>query len=100
MKLDINGKEYDFCVKGTVGLVYLAEHVLGSEFRIGDNYHLAVLYYCCLQMSNKNRQIPTLDDFILWLRADTVAQMSKYFWTEWKRLEGSGQSEEEAQGEG
>ena len=45
MKIKIDGKEYDFRMKGTVGLVYLAERMLGEPLKDGDKYHTLVLYY-------------------------------------------------------
>lgn len=102
MKIRLNGKEYDFRLRGTVGLVYLAERMLGEPMKEGDKYHALVLYYCCLQVSNRDREIPDLMEFIGSLTSQTLNEMTEYFWAEWRRLEGEPQpkAEEDAQGEG
>lgn len=88
MKIRVNGVEYDFMLRGTVGLVYLAERMLGAAMEDGNKYHTLVLFYCCLQTSNRGKEIPDLMDFISSLTSKTMAEMSEYFWTEWRRLEG------------
>ena len=102
MKIRLNEKEYDFRPRGTVGLVYLAERMLGEPLKEGDKYQTLVLYYCCLQMSNREREIPDLMEFIGSLTSKTLNEMAEYFWAEWRRLEGEPQrkAEEDAQGEG
>lgn len=102
MKIKIDGKEYDFRMKGTVGLVYLAERMLGEPLKDGDKYHALVLYYCCLCASNRGKDVPDLMEFIGSLTIQTLNEMSTYFWDEWRRLEGEPQpkAEEDAQGEG
>ena len=102
MKIRLNEKDYEFRLRGTVGLVYLAERMLGEPMKEGDKYHTLVLYYCCLQMSNRDREIPDLMEFIGSLTSQTLNEMATYFWDEWRRLEGETQpkAEEGAQGEG
>lgn len=102
MEIEISGKKYAFSVTGTVGLVYLAERMLGEPLKDGDKYQTLVLYYCCLQMSNRDREIPDLMEFIGSLTSKTLNEMAEYFWAEWRRLEGEPQrkAEEDAQGEG
>lgn len=87
MEIEINGKKYEFRVTGTVGLVYLAERMLGEGLKDGDRYHTLVLFYCCLQASNRDKELPDLIEFIASITTKTMAEMSTYFWSEWKRLE-------------
>lgn len=99
MKIEINGKEYDFRVTGTVGLMYLAERALGTAFDQTSNYHMMVLYYCCLQVSNKGRDIPDMVDFIASMTREKVRKITEYFDAEWHRMEGEQKKEEDVQGE-
>ena len=100
MKITINNTEYNFVVRGTVGLIYLAERILGEAFNGADNYHVMVLYYACLTASNKGKDVPDLMEFISSCTSDTIGTMSEYFWAEWARLEPKQESKEDSQGEG
>jgi|GEM_PF-4927877 len=104
MKIRINNKEYDFVLHGTVGLVYMAERMLGEPFKGDNKYHLAVLYYACLKASNKGRDIDNLDlqEFISSLTGKILSDISEYFWTRWEELEGAAPSDEkeDTKGEG
>lgn len=99
MKISINNQEFDFLVRGTVGLVYLAERILGEAFNGEDKYHVLVLYYACLTSSNKGKEVPDMMEFIASLTSDKLDTIAQYFWGEWARLEPK-TKEETAQGEG
>lgn len=101
MTIKLAGKNYDFHLTGTVGLVYLAERVLGEDFDAKDKYHLLVLYYCCLRSSNKG-EVPDLVTFISTLTSESFRDLSEFFWSEWGKLEGAPPKEakEAAEGEG
>lgn len=103
MKINILGKDYDFQLRGTIGLVYMAERMLGCDYDSKNKYHQAALYYCCLSASNRGREIPDFLDFISSLTIESTNAMAEYFWREWQRLEGtpedSEKKEENAQGE-
>ncbi len=97
MKIRINGHEYDFTVRGTVGLVCMAERMLGEPFKGDDNYHMLVLYYACLKSSNKGRDIDdlSLQDFISSMTSGQITRISEYFWDKWAELEGSAPRDED-----
>lgn len=105
MKININGKEYNFEVNGTVGLVYLAQRLLGDETFDGqNNYHQVVLYYAAFHNSNKQeKNIPDLQQFLSCMTTKTMTEMTEYFWHRWNELEGidttKETTEEEKQGE-
>lgn len=100
MKITINDQEYDFRLRGTVGLVYLAERMLGCSFENGNRYHTLVMYYCCLVVSNKDKDVPDLAEFISSLTTASLNQISDYFWARWNELEGNPtERKEEPQGE-
>lgn len=100
MNVTINDKTYAFTVRGTVGLVYMAERTLGCAFDSNDKYHHLVLLYCCLVASNPGKSIDMME-FISTLTTASLNSLTAYFWQEWRRLEGeSEQKEEDAQGEG
>lgn len=99
MKVTINNTEYNFVVKGTVGLIYLAERILGEAFNSEDKYHVLVLYYACLSSSNKGKDVPDMVEFISSLTSDKLDAIAQYFWGEWARLEPKAK-EKTVQGEG
>lgn len=99
MKIKIDGREYDFVLRGTVGLVYMAEHMLGMPFESANRYHMAVLYYACLKTSNEGRDIDSLSlqDFVSSLTNRLLSEMSDYFWNKWEELEGPVHENKEGQ---
>ena len=100
MKIKLNGKEYDFRVTGTVGLMYMAERTLGEAYDHTKKYHVMALYHSCLVASNRGREVPDLTEFMASLTTGAVAEMGEYFWSEWERLEGASAPKEDGQGEG
>lgn len=90
MKILINGKEYSFVLTGTVGLIYLAERMLGKEFEAKDHYHLATLYLACLKACNRGTDMDTMDTDTLLshMTSKLFGEMSTSFWDQWSRLEG------------
>lgn len=103
MKVEVKGKEYRFEVNGTIGLMYKAELLLGTEkFDHKNKYHHAVLLYAAFHHSNKQLpEIPDLDDFICTLTSEKFNTLFNYFWMRWSELEPK-QDEDggQAQGEG
>ena len=90
MTITINGVDYAFNITGTVGLVYLAQRILGKEQFDGNNhYHQIVLYYSAFHASNSTKKnIPDLQTFMASLTTKTMTDMGQYFWKRWNELEG------------
>jgi len=90
MTININGVDYAFNITGTVGLVYLAQRILGDEQFDGQNpYHQIVLYYSAFHASNSTKKnIPDLQTFMASLTTKTMTDMGQYFWKRWNEIEG------------
>jgi len=114
MTITINSVDYAFDINGTVGLVYLAQRILGDpehggEAFDGNNpYHQIVLYYSAFHASNSTKKnIPDLQTFMASLTTKLITDIGKHFWSRWNELEGttvqeashSGKDEESTQGE-
>lgn len=99
MKITINNHDYDFTLNGTVGLVYMAEHILGEKFDHSNRYHMLTLYYTCLQVSNPDKELPDMMQFFASLTSATLNQITEYFWTRWRELEPEHNNPEQQQEE-
>lgn len=103
MKIKINEKIYNFIVTGTVGLVYLAERMLGEAFDADNRYHLATLYLACLKSCNRGTDMDGMDTdtLLAHMTGKMFSEMSTYFWDQWYLLEGNvSAKEDDQQGEG
>ena len=84
-----NGQQFAIALRGTVGLMCLAERRIGEPFNPEDKYHMLALFYTALIISNKKAVgLPTLDDFIETLTTSVFASMNEWFWATWRELEG------------
>lgn len=88
MKIKISDKEYNFELTGTIGLLYMAERLLGEKFDMENNFHLMMLYYSCLTASNPGKKVPDTMEFMSHTTTTLFNEISTYFWAEWRRLEG------------
>lgn len=103
MKIWINGKEWDFEVYGTVGLVYKAEQTLGVEaLDLQDAHHQLVLWYVAFWQTNKHKgdDVPDLEDFICSMTNAKMKAIGKYFWGKWAEMEPGAGKEDGKTGEG
>lgn len=103
MKIEINGKQWDFEVYGTIGLAYKAEQTLGvKELDFKDSHHHLVLFYVAFWQSNKHKgdDVPDLEDFICSMTSDKFNAIWKYFWDKWAELEPATGKEDGQAGEG
>lgn len=112
MTITINGVDYAFDINGTVGLVYLAQRIMGDPEHGGETfdgnnpYHQIVLYYSAFHASNSTKKnIPDLQTFMASLTTKLMTDIGKYFWKRWNELEGvsvdtsTDKDEEATQGE-
>ena len=103
MKIEINGKQWDFEVYGTIGLAYKAEQTLGvKELDFKDPHHELVLWYVAFWQSNKHKgdDVPDLEDFICSMTTERLNELGKYFWGKWAELEPGAGKEDGKTGEG
>lgn len=89
MRIEIAGREYQFEVHGTIGLMYKAELLLGTEeFDANNKHHQVALLYAAFQSSNRRQEnLPTLDDFMCSLTTKKYNDLLSYFWQRWSELE-------------
>lgn len=89
MRVEIQGKEYDFEIKGTIGLMYKAETLLGiEEFDANNKHHQVALLYAAYYMSNKHRpDCLSMDEFMCSLTTTLFNTLTTYFWRKWAELE-------------
>lgn len=89
MRIEILGKEYAFEVYGTIGLMYRAEQLLGTEeFDINNKHHQVALMYAAFRVCNRHvTDLPSLEEFTCSLTTSKFSAITAHFWRRWSELE-------------
>lgn len=82
----LNGKKYDFEIKGTVGIIWIARNFANHEIDITSNSDLMYLLYAVHYTSNK--QPLELTEFVACINSKLYNEMIAYFKRRFDELEG------------